>query len=725
MPFLSNPRTQDRIALFLLGVCVLGLLAFLHSRWTWSDWQQPIDIFGDPLEIFARVKLAEEQPLEPFTGFSQLDRLGAPFQADWSAYPAPDSVVFFLTGQLARFAGVFAAVKIVAAIFFLLCAWSFYLCARQLRWRIEWALAGALLFAFSNYNIRLAITLSFNQTFTLPPLILLCAHAVRTSLPCAGRGRWLALGIFLGAWLGLGNPYLGCFSGLLVATTCGLALVRRCPRTRVAPLAGFLITLVGVSLIANLEYILLYFTAWDQSPLARDFAGSLIYGLKPIDWLIPPPEHRLEWAAQIGRTYLRQARVLGDFFPAYLGVVGIAGLAGLLVLACKRLAQRPLRSVPDAALGLILITAYATIGGFNSLLALGGLDIFRASQRISIFVNIWALFFIMGWLQRRLLFTPRLVSMAAALTVAMAGWWEQAPNQRSAQARQSIAPKWASIQELTQQLEAGVGQGAMVFQLPVRGFPEAGPLRDMIDYEHFQPFLVNSTLHFSYGPMAHSRSYYWQQFIDHLPANEMIATLEESGFSAIWINTGAYENRGDRLVRALTANQRPEWQHGVQAPIRIVRLQPVAAAVLPNLEELRFRHAWSDQRGNSNSPLVLALHGWYPLESNGDHQWRWARKKAEIGIWCPKKVVAIRLKFQATAQRNEILELTHNGKPLLRLRLVAGENKPVDLPLTLSSGNNRLVWLYHGSPIYPPSGDDRKLGFMIQDLTVHPIVPKS
>ncbi|MBK8858380.1 MAG: hypothetical protein IPN11_12115 [Opitutaceae bacterium] len=146
-----------------------------------------------------------------------------------------------------------------------------------------------MLFVFSNYNIRWGVTLSFNQTFTLPPLILLCSHAVKLGPVLAASGRgWLWLGGLLGAWLGLGNPYLGFFAGLLASSTLVLALVRRTPWLRLQPLVCFLFALIGVFLLANLKYALNYFEAGDDGPLIRNYAGSLIYALKPIDWLIPP-----------------------------------------------------------------------------------------------------------------------------------------------------------------------------------------------------------------------------------------------------------------------------------------------------------------------------------------------------------------------------------------------------------------------------------------------------
>jgi len=711
---------SNRYILPLLALGVLCLISILHERWSWSDWIQPQDIYGDPLEIFARVQLAAEQPLQPFVGFTQLARLGAPFQANWGAYPAPDSVVFFLTGQLSHVVGVFGAVKLVAALFCVLNAFSFYLCARHLRWRAEWAVVGALLFAFSNYNIRWGITLSFNQTFTLPPLILLCSHAAKAAPLVGSPRRWLWLGGLLGAWLGLGNPYLGFFAGFLGAATLTLGLLRRCPWERLKPLVCFLAAITSVFLVANLGYAIHYFGASEGMPLIRNYAGSLIYALKPIDWLIPPTEHRIDWAARIGQGYFDQSKVMGEFFPGYLGLAGILGLVGIAVLSLRRLAARPARPLPDAALGLMLVILFATAGSINSMLALGGLDIFRASQRISILANIWVLFFFFGWLQRRLGGVSRAITLALAIAVGAFCWWEQTPHFRSDKHRDALNPKWEGLQQVTSLLESAVGPGARVFQLPVRQFPEAGPLHRMVDYEHFQPFLARSSLHFSYGPMAHSRELAWQQFITRLPATEMIAELEQSGFAAVWINTRAYGDEGARLLREFARHERLEISHDTGAPVRLIRLKPTPTPTSPHLDDLRMNRAWSDPAPSSRDPALLAINGWYPLEQDGTGRWRWAAKRAEVGIWWPNGAPRATLRFKAAVLRDTVLELRQNGQTLLALPLARGEVRQVEQPLNLTSGSNRLVWMIRGEPSYPPRGDTRLLGFRVFDLGIAP-----
>src|SRR6478736_7989650 len=243
------PRITPRTYLWLQGLAVILLTVLLvgalFQRTSWADWSRPQWLEGDPLEIYTRVKIAGEAPGHTLLYSSHVARLGAPTDADWSAYPAPDRLVVVLTGLLGRAVGLVAAVNLVAALILGLNAASFYLCARWLRCRAEWALAGALLFALANYNVRWGITLSLSQTFVLPPLVLLCARAARRGpVRDANRG-WVVLGALLGVWLGLANPYLAYFAGVVAGGALVLALSRRSLPLRRQPLLVFLGCLVA------------------------------------------------------------------------------------------------------------------------------------------------------------------------------------------------------------------------------------------------------------------------------------------------------------------------------------------------------------------------------------------------------------------------------------------------------------------------------------------------
>ena len=82
-----------------------------YDRWTLASWSVPTDYRGDSLEIFARIQAAAEgntRLLQP----QVIARLGAPFGANWSAYPTSDLPLVCVLGWLARGVGVFAAANL-------------------------------------------------------------------------------------------------------------------------------------------------------------------------------------------------------------------------------------------------------------------------------------------------------------------------------------------------------------------------------------------------------------------------------------------------------------------------------------------------------------------------------------------------------------------------------------------------------------------------------------
>src|SRR4051812_43108631 len=171
-----------------------------------ASWQIPTDYRGDSLEILARIEAAREGDTIPLRA-QWISRLGAPFGANWSAYPASDLPLVWLLGQVARVTGVFAAANLALLLATVTAALSFYGCARWLRVRWEWAFASALLFAFTFQTFGRGLPHLFLVfSWTVPPALL-------TSGLVAGSRR-LKFGSSSGLFcvitatvIGAGNPY--------------------------------------------------------------------------------------------------------------------------------------------------------------------------------------------------------------------------------------------------------------------------------------------------------------------------------------------------------------------------------------------------------------------------------------------------------------------------------------------------------------------------------------
>jgi hypothetical protein len=694
------------------------------ERWSLDSWRTPEGYNGDPAEIYARVRAAMDAPLSPLLGYPHIDRLAAPFGADWSLYPVGDAPTFALAGLLARSVGPFAAVNLLSCALIVAAALSFYLCARRLRWRPEWAACGALLFAFSNYHLRWLVTLSFSQTWTLPPLLLLCAAAARPApVVSAGRRRSLLLAACIGLWLGWGNPYFVFFAGCVIAGAFILNRLRAAPWRRLAPLAVLTFAMGATVLVAHWSFFAAKLAdTGGTEQFDRGYTGAELYALKPLDLVVPPEDHRSHLLRDIGRIYASDTALKGEPFYNYLGLVGIAGLVLLATVALRRAAQpAPNRRVPDAALGALWCGLIATVGGGTAALALGGIDWFRASNRIGVFFSLWALLFLFGALHRATRNRPRWIALALAAVIGIAGWFEQTPWYDYVSARATASGKLAADRAAVSAIEQSAGMHAAIFQLPAVPFPEAGRTRRMADYEHFRPFLVSETLRFSYGALRGPASANWTAATARLDAPELVARLQDTGFSALWIDRRGYEDNADSLIarlRALSLTEIPTLRAG---EIAVFRLQPRSPALAPNLGDARILPLWDPFADNppAERPWLLDCGNWSPAERAPGRVWRWARREATLGIDWRGPATEAELRFTANSAGDARLSIHADGREVAHIDLVGGQRRDYRVTVPLVSGLQRLTFEYPGR-LRRLGRDSRQIGFMIDNLVCTP-----
>jgi phosphoglycerol transferase len=105
--------------------------------------------------------------------------------------------------------------------------------------------------------------------------------------------------------------------------------------------------------------------------------------------------------------------------------------------------------------------------------------------------------------------------------------------------------------EFFPEMERRLPDGAMVFQFPVHGFPENGPVHEMGDYEHFRPYLHTKNLRFSYGTVKGRKGSDWQAKLDDNKPLEVTTELVAKGFGHVLINRRAYVDQGVGLKNRL------------------------------------------------------------------------------------------------------------------------------------------------------------------------------
>lgn len=640
-----------------------------YQRWTPAAWRLPTDYVGDAHEMLARIRAAAEGDTWPLSP-QVIERLGAPFGAHWNAYPTPDKLLMLLLGGLSHLIGLFAAANAGLLFAQISAALAFYFTARWLRVRWEWAWAGALLFSYTYHTFHRGLAhFSFVFTWTVP-LGLLAVWLIAQSrrLEWKSPGAVVCLGVALA--LGVSNPYNLLFWGQLLvwALLAQWFGARRRVNLAIGVTAG--VVAVAAFAITNAE-VWVYVQEPDGLPLlSRNYGGTERYALKPLEMFIPPQYHRLDALAFFGDRYKRWSEWRGEDYMPYLGLVGIAGVAWLVAATARRLFRR--RPVPGQVLSSGWLLAYATVGGLTNVLAFFvGFQVFRATNRVAIFLSALVMIFLVVRLSRVTAKWPAHWRVLAAMALATVGLLDQVPRRWPQEVYERMNGDVTSDLKLGRELEAALPRGAMVFQIPVLGFPEVLPPFRLVDYEHFRPYLTTDTIRFSYGAAKFRSRSRWQRDLENVPVATLVRRLEGYGFAALYLNRKGYEDRAEKILTELEALGYKRQLRGTGGQQVVIFLNSTAKPKLPLGRVLTY--------GN----------GWHPRPEDGV---RWANGDAVMSYYNPHDTplrAELRLQVLGVSPRDVVLR--HNGRTVRTVRTAEG---PVELSLpefALAPGVNRFT----------------------------------
>jgi hypothetical protein len=681
--------------------------------WTWqhgllrvSDWAVPLDYSGDTHEMLARIKAASEGdtlPLRP----QLIERLGAPWGASWNAYPASDKLLVLFLGQLSRLVGLAEAANLALLLGCVTAALAFHQVARRFHAREEWALVGAVLFALATGSLQRGLAhLLLVFTWTIP-LGLLCCWQVarRTRLRWGSRDVLWSLGAALA--LGVSNPYnlffwVQLLGWALLAQAFG---ARHASNLRVGALALGLACLAFAVMHAELW---LYAQGGALPLLVRNYGGTEMYALKPVELFIPPAGHRWDWFSFWGERYERWSEWRGEAASPYLGAAGLAGFAWLLWESVARLLRG------QAPCGFALqsgwILAYGALGGITNLLALYvGLHLFRATNRVSLLLACLSLLFLARRLSTLLGGRSAVVRWGGASVLAVFGVADQLPPRPDGEAREVRRRQVESDRAFGRALEERLPSGAMVFQLPVQGFPEVRPPHRLRDYELFRPYLHTSSLRFTYGAPKHRSRSRWQRDLEEAPVEGLVSTLERYGFAALHVNRRGFEDRGEGLMAELASLGYTQTIEGVRGEQAAVLLRPVPAPELPLGRTLTFGRGWYLQ----------------PVETDGESV-RWSHGPAVLTYFNPDdRPLDVTLHLRARAATDRRVRVTLNGRTVAIDERIGPEARSLGpLTLRLRPGVNRLDVTSTLPPVVVGGGRARLRGVGLSEVRVEaPRIP--
>jgi hypothetical protein len=551
------------------------LFCLVYGRTTAEAWHTPITWQGDTLSFLAELKVARLGHIGPLR-VDPIPELGAPFEGNWNDYPRLNKAAFWVLGFLTRPLDLLLANNLLLLLAHLLAAASFYLVARHLRVRAEWAAAGALAFAFSHYAFVRGSELGhllLCYDWHVPLCILVIAWSFRPSgLPVGSRRFWL--GMAAAAVAALQSVY---YAFLFAQFLLFAVLAHGWRRSGWRRVAGPFVLAAAMLAIAAADMVHVALYAWEHGPnpgaVQRPVQDLETYGLRPIRLLVPPPGHGLLRWQSPWAEHSRGAPE-GENEAAYLGLAGAAALVWLCLPALRAPLQRR-RAFPRPARWAVgWIVLFSVAGGVNTALGLAGFVFLRAANRYSIWILALVLLFAAGRISRASRSARRGLGLLAALALGSASIADQVPHVVSRAEVEAVAQRVRSDRDFTRAVEASLPPRAMVFLLPVMDYPEVPPLSGVRDYDPFRMFVHSSRLRFDYGTDKGRPREAWRHRVAELEPAGMAAELEGLGFDAIVVDRRGYEDRGHALLRALAAAGRKPSLASAGRDLVFVRLDP-------------------------------------------------------------------------------------------------------------------------------------------------------
>jgi phosphoglycerol transferase len=323
-----------------------------------------------------------------------------------------------------------------------------------------------------------------------------------------------------------------------------------------------LIAAIFAALVANLSPNIIYqYTHGKTETAQRAPVEAELYGLKLAQLVLPLTGHRIGSWRRIKDEYNR-APLVNENDDSALGLIGSIGfltLLGLLVYSAFDLGRREDKSTLNLLAHLSILNLSAlllgTIGGFGAIFNLLVSPQIRGYNRISVYIAFFSFFAVALTLERarHRFFQSRGLRLALPLLIiilTILGLLDQSSSR--------LVPDYAGVKhvfeidaDFVQRIESSVPAGAMIFQLPVKRFPETIPIERVYDYDLFKGYIHSKQLRWSYGAMRGRLGDFWQAWVVTHPIPELVEIIALANFDGIYIDRFGYADNAAKLESEL------------------------------------------------------------------------------------------------------------------------------------------------------------------------------
>jgi hypothetical protein len=686
---------------------------------------------GDLLTVSAAAKRMAEGSMFYFPN------LGAPYGANWNDIPGDDLLHDFLLKLVTLVTPNFgAAINVFFCLTFLLTMLTAVWVLRH--FGISWAaaLVAATLFAFLPYHFfRADFHLMLSAYYMVPPIIAVILW-IAESRPLVGFSRafgripfrverpYGVAAIVIALLAGSAGIYYTFFALFLLAVAGVIAAADQRGWRPLAQAMVICAVMIGAVWINTLPYrIYVHMHGPNPEAIRRGFMGTEVYSLRITQLVLPVTHHRWHFLAGAKARYnaMMGSPWINENDSASLGFIGAAGFLLLIVALFWRSRARRLGILALLNVSAVLL---ATASGFCMILALLGLYDLRGYNRISVFIAFFSLFalgIVLTALARRLgryrWGAPAFWALAAGLIAF--GLWDQTGMTVGYGAQHRIDQNaFAMDDEFVHRIEASVPTNAMIFQLPYMPFPEAGPMRRMVDYDPLRGYLHSRTLRWSYGAVRGRPADEWCGHTAALPPVEMARKLALGGFAGIYIDRFGYADNAVALERQLAAVAGAPMVR-VDGRISFFNLASLRSHLTAGYTPQQVAQLQKQVVGRP----VVEMHwgnGCYPLEGDSKRNWRWCGQNGELDFvnrssQQQKLYVGMLLADSAPA----VATMSISGPHFQRSLQTSQQPAPFSTTLDIPVGNSALRFSTTAKPVLVP-GDDRTLVFQVENFQSHP-----
>lgn len=725
-PTVARPMSRWKVDAAVAALTALASLAVITVALRLWDRERgvPFSASGDALLNLMTVRTMK---LEGW--YLQTPYLGAPFGQDVGAWPSAAGDLWSLVA-LKLLSLVMSPANTVLCYYILTfpaIAVAAFLALRA--FGVSRVLSAPLAVAYSilPYHFLRGVSHLFLGAYVAIPGAALVAWWILTGrltlLRSPRRYSWREWTTVVAVVLLMGDGlYYAAFAGVLWAAAAVLAAVRD---RRIVPLlqASALCCFVVLGMAASaLPYVLYEAPPGASGAVSgRGYAATEVYGLKIVNLFLPAPYNRVPLLAHLSAT--TAASLIPGERTEMLGVIGVVGL---VIVALAGLAHhgrlRTARSLTLNYVGALTIamTLVATVDGLSAGLAVAGVDLLRAWNRSSVVI---AFFAMVGfglaadaafehlsarrspsWSMRRSRFVRAIGAAVVLMVASLDQTGASLPNLNP-----DPAASWNADTDYFQRVEAAIGSGTAVFQLPVAGFPEEMPVGDIPYYDQLRGYL-HTTLRWSYGGIKGQQNDWQETALSHGVAAGLPA-LVAAGFDAVYVDRRGYPDRGAEVEKQILETT------GALAPyvdqeqdIAIYDISAYASRLrasgdLPAAEDVLY-------------PVTIRYgDGFYDAEMDGATPFRWAESTAAGSIVNPRSTtVRVHITGSVEVSESGTAASMSLGQQDFNLA-VDGTHAEFDVTLNLAPGALPLAFSTTSHAAQVPN-DGRELSMRIVNLAV-------